>query len=192
MSLHLLIASTLGGFLQRLRGGAEKTLTGIKVGTQVTRIVFAFAFASMLAAMIGAAWPAMLAPFIFIGVATAGWGPFQGLGLPAPSPPEKSWMRWLPLRLGLPIGSLAHDAVGLMEAGLCFMTPSAAFLWYRVGAHSGLLCLVAGLLWPVAYGIPRVIPLPSIRGFAVGQAWGEVFSGALAMAALFIACKGGF
>ena len=127
---------------------------------------------------------------VFVGLALTGWWPFQGFGIVAKLVAEKSWMRWLPECRGFWPGSVMHDTVGLMQAGVVFMAPTALFLGYVCSPASGLRFIAFGLLWLIAYAIPRVVLLPPIPRFAKGQSWGEVFSGAIFGVALILTVKG--
>lgn len=180
--MHVAICALVGALGWRLRGGAFTTLTGIDLGTDFARVIGAAAIAAPLAILHGPLY-AILIPLIFAGLIATGWGPFQGLGLPSPYAPERSWLRWLPLRLGLKTGTVAHDAVGLAEAGVICVAPSAVFFGITHGVLAGVLALTVGLGFPIAYAIPRIVRLPAIPKFSSGQAWGEVFVGALIGAA---------
>jgi hypothetical protein len=170
------------GIVWRLRGGAFTTLTGIDPGTDGARLGCAVLMGAPLA-LLHADWRALLLiPAIFIGLLMAGWGPFQGMGtedVPGYAP-EKSWLRWLPDRLGLAPGSYWHDWVGMTQAGVVCVAPSAIVVAWV--AHwttmPPLMVLVCGAAFGEAYTIARA-PLPSIPKFVTGQSWGEVFAGML-------------
>ena len=189
--LYPFLNAFIGAAAWRLRGGAFTTITKIDLGTDFARLIGAAGLAAPLALEHGPLF-GLVTPAVFIGLLVTGWGPFQGLGLKSPYAPERSWLRWLPLRLGLPTGSVGHDAVGLAEAGLVLIAPSAALLAALCGPLAVIPLVVAGLLFPLAYGIPRVIRLPSWPRVAVGQDWGEVFVGALLALAFHFATSGIF
>ncbi|HQT62765.1 hypothetical protein [Acidiphilium sp.] len=169
--------------LMRLRGGAFTTLTRLNPGTDGARGGFSVAVAALFLS------PA-LGVTLFLGLIVTGWGPFQGLGLPSAGAPERSWMRWLPERLGFAPGTIAHDVLGLAQSGVVFLAPTAALLAWLVSPLAGVTLLGAGPLWPVAYAIPRIVRLPTIPRFASGQAWGECFTGAILGTALILSMKG--
>ena len=186
----MLLTSLVCAVLMRLRGGAFTTLTGLSLGTDGARGGFALAVAALMMLVLHAVWPWPLAATMFVGLIVTGWGPFQGFGIVTKLVAEKSWMRWLPERLGFWPGTWEHDAIGLAEAGVVFLAPTALWIGWAVSPLHGLLFLAFGLLWPVAYAIPRVVLLPPIPRFASGQAWGEVFSGAILGVALFLSLTG--
>lgn len=170
------------GIVWRLRGGAFTTLTGIDPGTQGARLMCGILMAAPLA-LVHADWRALvLIPAIFVGLASDGWGPFQGMGtenVPGYAP-ETSWLRWLPLRLGLARGTYWHDWLGMTQAGVVCVVPSAVVVawvshWTILPAAMVVAC---GAAFGEAYTTARA-PLPSIPKFVTGQAWGEIFAGAL-------------
>jgi hypothetical protein len=172
-------------FVWRLRGGALATLLGVKVGTDATRALCAALIALPFAApnSLPVLLPAGLYIALFVGEMIAGWAPFQEMGLIPANMPEQSWLRWLPLHLGLKIDTFWHDFVGMAEAGVFFMLPMFIVgLW--CGHHAWLL-LLAGLGFAPAYAAAR-LNLPAIPKFAEGQSWGEVFAGAIVGAGLFV------
>lgn len=185
--MSYLIIAIVGAILMRLRGGAFSTLTGIRLGTDTARAIYAVPMGAALAIASHHFSAFLLAIPLFVGLLITGWGPFQGMGLKAPTTPEKSWMRWLPNLLGLKTGTVGQDAFGLAEAGLVFMLPVALVCGWFYGQF---IVILAGLLWPVAYGIPRLVSLPTIPNFASGQSWGECFTGAFAGIALLLAIHG--
>ena len=175
----------------RLGGGAFTTLTGVVLGTDEARGFRAWAavpfaiLAYLPPCVLPDAWPAAAPLCIYIGVLIGGWGPFQGMGLPAVGAPEDSWLRWLPERLGLKVGTLAHDYFGMTESGLLCMAP-LAILVVAFGANHFLafsLIAGAGLLFAPAYLLARA-GFPTVPRFVQGQAWGEIFVGAVVGAAL--------
>lgn len=182
------------GVVWRLRGGAFTTLTGIDPGTQGARTMCAVLITMAAVLMVDRA----AAPFEWslcaIGVAIAmgldlsGWGPFQGMGIPAPVAPEKSWLRWLPLRLGLPVGSIGHDVIGMAQAGIVCLAPLALdAAWHDCWTwQPAAMTFAAGALFPVPYLLARFIPFPAIPRFASGQAWGEIGAGALVGGAILL------
>jgi hypothetical protein len=167
--------------LWRFRGGAFTTLTGINPGTDGIRVDTCFAIAAPIAWLHGLVWLS-IAPAAVVGLILTGWAPEMGL-IP-PNPPESSWMRWLPERLGLNPGTLAHDFLGMAEAGIICVAPV-----YVVASLIVSWCawpvLVAGLGFAPAYALARVMPV-KIPRFAAGQEWGEVFAGAALGAALAV------
>ena len=164
-------------------------MCGVHVGTQATR---ALCLGAIAWALFCVAWPlhsAMPAFFfglifaaLFLGVAVAGWAPFQGMGLPPVAVPEQSWLRWLPLQLRLKVDTFWHDLVGMAEAGLVCMLP-CFLVGFWFGHHAWLL-LLTGIGFAPAYALAR-LSFPTIPNFASGQSWGEVFAGALVGAGLF-------
>lgn len=189
MAYEYIIAACAGGFLWRLRGGALATFIGVHIGTNATRAAFDGALVVVLFLLSRNVVALYLFPGVFIGLAITGWGPFQGLGAPPPAgeAPEKSWMRLLPDLLGLKVGSVAHDTVGLIEAGLLCMAPNAALVGYIGSPAYGVLLWLVGVLFPLGYAIPRLVPLPSFPRFASGGVWGEFFCGAFVAPALLAA-----
>ena len=175
------------GFVWRLRGGALATLIGVRVGTQVTRVICCMLIGSPLAAAHATTIASgAVAGALFGGMVEAGWGPFQGMGLAAPGvAPEASWMRALPLLIGLRVGTFWHDFVGMAQAGLMCMAGVAIVC--GIVTHWAPLSIVAplaaGAAFPVAYALAR-LRLPTIPNFAAGQSWGEVGAGILVGAAL--------
>jgi hypothetical protein len=173
------------GILWRLRGGAFASLSGINIGTQWTRVACGLLMAGPLWLVIG--WPAlMLAVAITLGLMITGWEEFQGMGTESGTLlTEKPgyWMRWLPRALGAKPGTIPYDMLGMMQAGMLCMAPTALVAWALVnwGAAPGML--MAGAEFAVAYLLARM-DLPGIPEFAKGQEWGEVFTGVLIGAAL--------
>lgn len=180
--------------LWRLGGGAFTTLTGVELTTDEARLFRAFAgslavfsFTPPFSAHAYIYMTIWLAPAaLYIGVMISGWGPFQGMGLPSPGMPEQSWMRWLPEQLGLKVGTLAHDLVGMAEAGTVCMAPIAVLLGFLIGFKASAIMLGAGVGFAPCYLLAR-LNFPTIPNFAEGQSWGEVFAGALIGAALGMA-----
>lgn len=198
MMLDLIFVITIfllvPAFLWRLGGGAFTTLTGVNLATDEARLFRAF---PGFLVVIGFAPSFVNYPYIYmtvwlvpvalyIGVLISGWGPFQGMGLPSPDMPEQSWMRWLPEQLGFQIGTLAHDFVGMAEAGVVCMAPLAALLGILIGFKAAAIMLGAGIGFAPCYLLAR-LNFPTIPLFAEGQSWGEVFTGALIGAALGLA-----
>lgn len=178
--MHLLLIflfALFGGLVWRLRGGGFTTLTGVNEGDDPDRLVTSMVLAIPLGfvAMVPCCIDMM---GIFLGLLVSGWGPFQSMGLPYAGSPEKSWLRWLPLKLGFAIDTVKHDIVGLMEAGLLLVLPSMLGLLFfgGIGLMPLLLLLMIPLM-PLAYLLPRLINLPTIPNFVEGQSWGEVFVG---------------
>jgi hypothetical protein len=169
--------------LWRLGGGAFTTLSGFELGTDEARVFRAVPAWSYLLAF----WPSIPSAFaalaLYVGVMCVGWAPFQNMGLPPENMPEQSWLRWLPEHLGLKIGTLGHDFVGMMEAGLVCVAPLAALTWFIAGPQGTAILLAAGLGFAPCYLLAR-LNFPSVPNFAEGQSWGEVFTGALIGAAL--------
>jgi hypothetical protein len=172
MILFSVLLVLLSAGLWRLGGGAFTNLTGIDFGADPAR---------GLRACVGfllSGWVGFLSVIaLFFGICFAGWGPFQGMGLPAPYAPEKSWLRWLPENLGFPAGAFWHDFVGMIEAGVLCMAPVAAVVacWSWPAA---IIILAAGPMFAPCYALARITPWV-VPKFAAGQEWGEVFTGAL-------------
>lgn len=184
----ILLTALAFGLLWRLRGGAFATLAGVTIGTQTTRIASAALMAGCLC-LLTRHWIVLgFAPCFFAGWIAGGWGPFQGMGLEADAAfvPERSWLRWLPEQLGLKAGTVFHDLVGMAEAGVIAMAPSALFVGYL--AHwigmEWLLVVFAGIGFAPCYLAARLIAFPTIPKFAQGQSWGEILTGALVGAVL--------
>jgi len=175
--LSVAILALAGGLLWRLGGGAATTITGINLGTDPARLLRSLLALIFLTALW---WPYALALLValFVGICIGGWGPFQGMGLLAFGKPESSWKRWLPERLGLPIGTIAHDFIGMAESGLSCIAPMILVMagLGHYAAVGYLACL--GLGFAPCYLVARLIPW-SIPRFASGQEWGEVFVGAM-------------
>jgi len=171
-----------GALMWRLGGGDFTTLTGLNFGTDPAPLLRG-ALAGVLAIKFG--WQVGLAAIgaLFLGVCIGGWGPFQGMGLPAPYSPEASRLRWLPERMGFAVGTVAHDFIGMAEAGALCMTPLAALLAWRADWAAVAILFGGGLLCAPSYLLARTIPW-YVPKFAQGQAWGEVFAGAVVGAAL--------
>lgn len=163
-----------GGVVWRMRGGAFTTITDFNPGTDGDRVFTSIIFALPLT-LIDPVFSSIVMLGIFIGLLISGWGPFQSPGIVSPGIPEESWLRWLPLELGLPIGSVSHDLVGLAEAGLLFVLPMFLGL-ICIGVHAWLL-LAMSPVFAISYLIPRLITLPTIPEFVTGQEWGEIFVG---------------
>lgn len=171
----ILYFSLVWAICWRLRGGAFTTITGLNPGTDGARLfgILPFLGLEYLANWHVAATGAIL---LFLGIITTGWGPFQGMGTVTANP-EPSWLRWLPTHLGLKENTLAHDFIGMAEAGLLCVLPLAlgtAFLSWQ----ASILVCIGGLSFSLAYLLAR-LPLPTIPRFAEAQAWGEVFVGAI-------------
>jgi hypothetical protein len=179
-----LIFVPLCALLWRLGGGAFTTLTGIELGTDTARL-FRIAPTVIYVIAFYSPWT-LLAPIaLFAGLTIGGWGPFQGMGLPSPSMPEQSWLRWLPERMGFKTGTLAHDFIGMVEAGILCMAPLALVVGFTQGFVAYAILISAGAGFAPCYLLARR-GFPSIPNFAEGQSWGEVFTGALIGAALVL------
>jgi hypothetical protein len=179
-----LIFVPLCALLWRLGGGAFTTLTGIELGTDTARL-FRIAPALIYVIAFCSPWTLLAPAALLVGLMISGWGPFQGMGLPSPNMPEQSWLRWLPERFGLKIGTLGHDFVGMAEAGMVCMWPLALLVFFPLGFASAAILIVAGLGFAPCYLLARR-GFPTIPHFAEGQSWGEVFTGALIGAALVL------
>lgn len=170
----------------RFRGGAFTTITGIDPGTNGMR---AFACA-MIAGPLFFVYPHYLTILtlwvcLTVGLMLTGWEEFQMMGLGGPLETEKPtfWMRKLPNLLGLTVGTVVYDSVGMAEAGIVAMLPAVLGLWYWFH-WSSLRLLLVGSLFFVPYIIARFIPFPKIPDFAQDASWGEVFVGLLVGAGL--------
>lgn len=180
-----LVAGTviLCGVVWRLRGGAFTALTGLNPGTDGARALAAVLIPLMVSYDAGRPELLILALPLFVGLMLSGWGPFQGMGLPAAGVPESSWLRWLPLILRLPKGTFWHDFAGMAQAGAVCMCFTYLFA-LRLGHHAWAL-LIAGVMFAPAYALAR-LNFPAIKNFAAGQSWGEVFAGAAVGAGLLL------
>jgi len=193
MNLIIFSAYVLwAAIIWRFRGGAFTTLTGINPGTQGARALCGLALGVPSGGMITPWWhAALVAPAILIGLMICGWEEFQMMGTGGALETEKPnyWPRWLPGALGLKIGTMPYDMVGMAEEGLLCMFPCmlALIFWYDLRV---LWLAAAGFCFSFAYALARVLPMPTIPRFASGQAWGEVFTGALVGAALMLVLKG--
>ncbi|MFP5250233.1 MAG: hypothetical protein ACLGP3_10450 [Acidobacteriota bacterium] len=180
--IALVLFALFSSVIWRLRGGAFTTLTKLDPGTDGARAIAAVGIPLVLALYTSRLELLLLAPAIFVGVAADGWQPFQEMGLPVANP-EASWLRWLPLHLGLRAGTFWHDFVGMAECGVLCLAPSA-LVGFAFGYH-GLVALAAGLFFAPAYALAR-LGFPTIPNFAQGQSWGEIFAGAVVGAGLFL------
>jgi hypothetical protein len=178
MILLSILYVLFGGIIWRFRGGALATILNSKLGgTTVDRIVTSLVFPLPLIFVSNPGIYSILVLGIFFGLTISGWGPFQGFGLPSPYAPEKSWLAWLPIKLGFSVDTLQYCLVGMIENGLIFVLPSLIMLLvFGFGIHM-LLLLLMMVFFPTAYAIPRFLSLPSIPKFASGQEWGEIFVG---------------
>jgi hypothetical protein len=110
--------------LWRLRGGAFQALTGIDLGTQVTRIICAFGIATPLVWLHHDWWLMLLAPALWLGLVSAGWGPFQAMDA-GKFTDKASAVGWLLDRVGLRVGvSPWRCYIGMAMAGMVCMAPS--------------------------------------------------------------------
>lgn len=186
MLLHLLYVAAytiFGGIVWRMRGGAFAKATGINIGTTVTRLACTFLLAVPLAFIVQKfslspsflIIPATVFIGLYVGLALTGWGPYQGMGIANGDPPEPSWMNWLPTKLGFSENTIAFDGTGMAEAAVILVVPLVLLQVFLVSWHTVALLDIIILL-PVAYIIPRFVPLPAWK-YATGQEWGEVFSG---------------
>lgn len=186
--IGLLLFALWGAVWWRFRGGAFTTLTGWNPGTDGARSMCAFAFSVWLDLAFGVHW-LVIGPMLFVGMLIGGWAPFQGMGLSTPgTTPEASWMRWLPLRLGLPVNTFWHDFAGMTESGVLCMAPAfvlAALMFLSIPWALGL----AAVLFAPCYALARFTPW-SIKNFASGQAWGEFYVGAVIATALWLTASG--
>ncbi len=181
--LVFLLFALFCGVVWRLRGGAFTTLTGWDPGTDGARAIAAVLIPLALALLTQHAALMVLSVPLMLGLLVDGWGPFEGMGLQPTSMPERSWLRVLPIHLGLPEGTFWHDFVGIAEAGVVCMLPAfIAAVW--LGQHSWVL-LLAGLGFAPSYALAR-LGFPTIPNFASGQSWGEIFAGAVVGAGFFI------
>lgn len=164
----------------RERGGAFTQATGINPGTDGARLGCGVLSAGVLY-LASHQWQAgLLAVSELVGLMLTGWGPFQGMGLEKGQIPERSWLRWLPLAVGFARETIPHDMLGLAQAGIVCVAPSAVICAWVAhwGWRAPVAVLAAGALFPLAYLIAR-IGLPRVPDFAKGQAWGEVGAGML-------------
>ena len=188
----LILIVAYAGFssvLWRLGGGAFTTLTGVVLGTDMARM-FRVAIATLFVITLPPFWFVFGWAALFLGLIIGGWAPFQEMGLQPINMPEPSWLRWLPEQLGLKIGTLAHDFVGMAEAGFFVMLPLALLLAAHREFGGAAVMLAAGLGFAPAYLLAR-LNFPTIPNFAEGQGWGEVFAGALVGAASALVCFSG-
>jgi hypothetical protein len=170
----------------RMRGGAFTTLTGLRLGTDAARIfgcVPAMVFGWVMLPVSG--WISFAPLAVFLGLLTTGWAPFQEMGLQPVNMPEASWMRWLPEHLGFKIGTVGHDFIGMMQAGFVCLAPLAMLMEFTVGPYAVFVLDAAGLGFAPCYLLAR-LNFPTVKNFAEGQSWGEVFVGALIGAALML------
>ncbi len=182
--IALVLFALFSGVVWRLRGGAFTTLTGLNPGTDGARAIAAVLIPLGLAAYT-AHWTLLtLAPAIFVGLITTGWAPFQEMGLRPPGMPEASELRCLPLWLGLPVGTFWHDFVGMAEAGVVCMAPSA-LVALALHVPAPFVPLLTGVCFAPAYTLAR-LRWPAVPNFARGQEWGEIFAGAVVGAGLFL------
>ena len=163
----------------RFRGGAFTTLTGINPGTQGMRAITGVALAAPLALIHGMLWMT-LAPAFLLGLALTGWEEFQMMGSGGALETEKPgyWMRRLPGALGLTVGTVSYDIVGMTEALVVSLLPPAVTLCGILVSPIGMFMLMAAPIGAISYAACRFTHLPAIPKFANGQEWGEVFTGA--------------
>jgi hypothetical protein len=175
--VELFLYGLFGAVIWRLRGGALAEILNSNLGgTTVDRIVTSIIFPLPLA-LINPVFASISAIGIFIGLIVTGWGPFQGMGLPSVTPPEQSWLDWLPTKLGLKVQGYLYCAVGMLECGFVFVAPMILILLLAGFGVNVLTLLAMSPLFVIAYSLPRVINFPSIPKFATGQEWGEIFVG---------------
>ncbi len=176
--------------LWRMRGGAFATLAGVDIGTGWTRAWCGLLMSVGWIPILGAS-AFFLEATIFIGLSITGWEEFEGMGTETGylvSEKPGYWMRWLPIKLGLLPVTIPYDLLGMAQAGLVCMAPTALLAAWLSGWHvmPAIIMLLCGLGFGPAYLLAR-LPLPAIPNFAHGQSWGEVFTGALIGAALVLA-----
>ena len=186
--LKLFFYSLFCGVMWRMRGGAFATLSGVNIGTQCTRVICGLMMARPLFLVVGL-WVYLIAFAIFAGLAITGWEEFQGMGTETGdllTEKPKYWMRWLPGALGFSVGTIPYDMLGMAQAGLVCMVPVALAVGFVRPWSAMLICLGAGVGFAPCYLLAR-LNFPTIPNFAQGQAWGEVFTGALIGTALGLA-----
>ena len=170
----------------RFRGGAFTTITGINPGTNGMRAIACAMIAAPLLYLnhhyliILSLWVALT-----VGLMLTGWEEFQMMGVGGSLETEKPgfWMRKLPNLLGLKMGTVLYDSVGMGEAGVVAMFPATFALAFWFGIPSLRLLVVGSLFW-LPYVIARFVPFPTIPRFAQGASWGEIFVGMLVGAGL--------
>jgi hypothetical protein len=207
MTLLLGIAFTAWcAVLWRLRGGAFTALTGIDPGTQPARIVCVLGIAAPLAWPHHDWWLMLLAPALWLGLVTAGWGPFQAMDSGKPQD-KSSTIGWLldhtptglrisrkPWRLHVTNGFRSgltpwRCYIGMALAGVVCMAPSGAVIGWDFEPIRGVTVALGGAGFSPLYLAAYRLHLPYTRGGFIDwtTAWAELFVGALVGALLFVA-----
>jgi hypothetical protein len=178
--------------LWRLRGGAFTALTGVNPGTQGARVCCSVLVAAPLAWLHQDWWLMFLAPALWLGLVTAGWGPFQAMDSGKPSD-KGSAITWLLDHVGLRAGvSPWRCYIGMAAAGIVCMAPSGAVIGWDWEPIRGVSVALGGAGFSPLYLAAYRLGLPyTVGGFVDWTtAWAELFVGALVGSLLFVALIG--
>jgi hypothetical protein len=168
--------------LWRFRGGALSALLRFDLGDLPVRLLCAVGIAAPLA-ILHHDWRLwVLAPAVFLGIVTSGWGPFQAMDSGKASD-KSSPIGWLLDHEGLRVGvSPWRCYLGMATAGVvCLAAPAVVVGWVAGPLHGVAVAALGAAFSPIYWAAYR-LHLPYRTGATLVDyttAWAELGVGAL-------------
>lgn len=173
ITIAIMLSAAWGGFWWRIRGGAWETFLRLPPGGQKARIVPACMISLCVVLWTWNPWFLILTLTLFLGMATATWGPHMVQ--------DDRFPFWTQMKF----------MVYMMGWGVVCHAYSAVFLVWYLGTFWVLLPLIVSAMcmgmfywlcwrtwWPQPY-VPRLLDEP--------LAWAEFYAGAFIQVALLLA-----